>query len=271
MTRKNKVVSILSMLVALMMILSTTPGGVTGVSAGGYCDWIQYVADVTIPDGLPVDPGVALIKTWRLKNIGTCTWTKSYKMVFVGGEQMGGVSAVNLPKDVPPGQTIDLTIGLTSPMTPGLYTGYWELQNPAGGLFGIGQTANKPFFVEIEVVSKAAPVFDFAANAPLATWITEASGRRFFPGVYGDPDGFVLSVDRPILENGIQSNSPGILMAPPAEYNEHIYGVFPPYEVKTGDRFQALIGCEYGARDCEVTFVLQYQRPEGGGNSYILE
>jgi len=267
MTLKIKVVSALSLL--LMLMLSVVPagyGGVTDVSAGGYCDWIQFVADVTIPDGLPVDPGIALIKTWRLKNIGTCWWTKDYKLVFVGGEQMGGLSAVNLPKGgIAPGQTINLTIGLTAPLIPGSYIGYWELQNAAGGLFGIGQTASKPFFVEIEVRSKAAPVFDFVANAPSALWATEATGIRSFPGVYGDPDGFVQTVEHPVLENGIQSNTPGILMVPPVEYNEHIYGHFPAYEVKAGDRFQALIGCEYGARSCEVTFVLQYQNPEGGG------
>jgi len=258
MTKRSKVILVLSMLLTL---LSTPIGDMnaTNVSAGGYCDWAQFVADVTLPDGIPVDPGIALKKTWRLKNIGTCTWTRSYKLVFVGGEQMGGVSAVNLLKDVAPGQTVDLTIGLTAPMTPGIYIGYWELQNPAGGLFGIGPTAGKSFFVEVEVVSKALPVYDFVANAPLTNWRTEATGKRPFPGVYGDPDGFALAVDHPILENGISSTSAGILMAPPAEYNEHIFGIFPVYVVKPGDRFQALIGCEYGAKDCDLTFVLQYK------------
>jgi len=265
MNQKTKIASFLLMLLLLMLIGPTEGTSVAHVSAGGYCDWVQFVADVTLPDGIPVDPGIALVKTWRLKNIGTCTWTKSYKLVFVGGEQMGGVSALNLPKDVAPGQTIDLTIGLTAPVIPGLYNGYWQLQNPAGGLFGIGPAAGKPIFIEIEVVSKALPVFDFVANAPHAIWGTEATGVRPFPGVYGDPNGFALVVGHPILENGLQSTAPGIMIAPPAEYNEHIYGIFPAYEIKPGDRFQALIGCEYGSKDCEVTFVLQYQQPEGGG------
>ena len=89
MTRKIKVVSVFTMLLFLTLIMPAGNIGATKVSAGGYCDWIQYVADVTIPDGLPVDPGFVFKKTWRLKNIGTCTWTKSYKLVFVGGAQMG--------------------------------------------------------------------------------------------------------------------------------------------------------------------------------------
>ena len=264
MNPKLKIKSIFVILLLLSMTLPPGNLGVTNVSAGGYCDWVQFVADVTVPDGLPVSPGQVLNKTWRLKNIGTCWWSRSYKLVFVGGAQMGGVSEMNLPKDVAPGQTIDLTIGLTSPLLPGGYIGYWKLQNLAGGLFGMGQTASAPFFVEIEVVSKAAPVYDFAANAPFALWVTEASGRRPFPGFYGDPDGFVQTVDRPVLETGIPTNGTGILMSPPAEYNEHIYGSFPAYEVKRGDRFQALIGCEYGSVTCNVKFVLQYQNPEGG-------
>lgn len=260
MTRKIKVVLVFSMLLLLTLMMPAGNIGVTRVSAGDYCDWVRFVADVTIPDGLPVDPGIALKKTWRLKNIGTCTWTKSYKLVFVAGAQLGGVSAVNLPKDVAPGQTVDLTIGLTAPIAPGRYIGYWQLQNAAGSLFGMGQTASNSFFVEIEVVSKAAPVFDFVANAPAANWRTEVPGKIIFPGVYGDPLGFVIPVNRPILENGIPSTGQGLLMAPPFEFNEHIYGIFPPHEVKRGDRFQALVGCEYGARECEVTFVLQYQQ-----------
>lgn len=268
MTRKIKVVSVCLTLFLFTLLMPAGNIGVTKVSAGDYCDWVRFVADVTIPDGLPVDPGIALKKTWRLKNIGTCYWTKSYKLVFVGGAQLGGVSAVNLPKDVAPGQTIDLTIGLIAPTAPGRYIGYWKLQNPAGALFGMGQIASSAFFVEIEVVSKPQPVLDFVANAPAANWRTEATGKRPFPGVYGDPMGFVLPVDRPILENGIPSSAKGLLMAPPFEYNEHIFGVFPPYEVKQGDRFQALVGCEYGSRDCDVTFVLQYREVGLGARSF---
>jgi len=260
MTLKIRIVSILTIL-SLMTLIA--PQGST-VSAGGYCDWVSFVADVTIPDGLPVVPGQILEKTWRLQNIGTCWWTPSYKLVFVGGAQMGGVTEMNLPQDVPPGENIDLTIGLTAPSVPGRYIGYWKLQNTNGGLFGMGQTATQAFFVEVEVVSQAAPVYDFVGSAPAARWVTEASGRRPFPGVYGDPDGFAMTVDQPILESGIPSKGTGLLEVPPAEYDEHIYGLFPAYEVQKGDRFQALVGCEYGSTECDVRFVLQYSDPDGG-------
>ena len=231
------------------------------VAAGGFCDWIQFVADVTIPDGVPVDPGFIFRKTWRLKNIGTCTWTRSYQLVFVGGEQMGGLAAVNLPRDVTPGQTIDLTVDLTAPTTPGVYRGYWQLQNASGGLFGFGPAANKAFWLEIQVRGSTAPVvYDFAANTCAANWRSEIGGKLPCPGVIGDDVyGLVMKLDRPTLESGTPSTSHGILMLPPHQYNQAVFGIFPPFEVKRGDRFQALIGCEYGAAGCEVQFVLQYK------------
>ena len=264
MTRTFKLVSVFVIFSLLTVMVPQGRMGVTTVSAGGYCDWAQFIADVTVPDGVPVDPGRPLTKTWQLKNIGTCWWTKSYKLVFVGGAQMGGITEINLPVGVAPGDTIDLSVSLTAPMAPGMYIGYWKLQNSNGGQFGIGLTATNPFYVKIEVVSKAPPEYDFVANAPSTVWGTEFAGRRPFPGVYGDPNGFVQTVAHPILETGIPSSNAGILMAPPAEFNEHIYGIFPAYTVKRGDRFQSFIGCEYGSENCDVNFVLQYQNPDGG-------
>ena len=268
MNLKHKIISILSILLLLTVISPLGNTGVTKVSAGGYCDWLSFVADVTIPDGVPVNPGFVFKKTWRLKNIGTCTWTPSYKLVFVSGEQMGGVSGMNLPKELDPGQTIDLSINLTAPLTPGNYRGYWMLQNPSGGVFGFGPNANKAFWVDINVVGKAPPVYNFVTQAPAAKWVTEASGKLTFPGVYGDPRGFVIPYTNPVLENGIPAAGLGLLMAPPAEYDEHIYGIFPPHVVKRGDRFQAVVGCEYGAKDCDLTFVLQYQVDGTGTRSF---
>ncbi|HLO15367.1 MAG TPA: NBR1-Ig-like domain-containing protein, partial [Anaerolineales bacterium] len=42
------------------------------------CDKAAFVADVSIPDGTLFSPGFQFTKVWRLKNVGTCTWTTSY-------------------------------------------------------------------------------------------------------------------------------------------------------------------------------------------------
>ena len=39
------------------------------------CNWAQFVEDVSVKDGTVFTPDSLFTKTWRLKNIGTCTWT----------------------------------------------------------------------------------------------------------------------------------------------------------------------------------------------------
>lgn len=116
-----------------------------------YCDWVSFVKDVTIPDGSVLDPNETFTKTWRLKNRGTCTWTPDYVLVFTSGDRMGDTTAVRLPSYVGPGQTVDISVPLTAPKEKGKYVGYWMLRNPSGVLFGYGDKANQPFYVDIRV------------------------------------------------------------------------------------------------------------------------
>ncbi len=108
------------------------------------CDLAQFIADVTIPDDTMLDPGETFTKTWRLKNVGTCSWTPSYAVVFSSGVQMSGPSAQALSGNVNPGQTVDLSVNLTAPSEPGTYTGYWKLRNASGVTFA-------QFYVRIKV------------------------------------------------------------------------------------------------------------------------
>jgi hypothetical protein len=116
-----------------------------------YCDWVSFVKDVTIPDGSILAPGETFTKTWRLKNRGTCTWTPDYMLVYTSGAQMGGTTAVRLPAYVAPGQTVDVSVTLTTPDSSDKYVGYWMLRNPSGTLFGYGENANQAFYVDIKV------------------------------------------------------------------------------------------------------------------------
>jgi hypothetical protein len=109
------------------------------------------VADVTIPDGTKLDPGADFTKTWRLKNIGTTTWSTAYSLVHASNDKIGGPATVSLPKNVAPGETVDLSVDLTAPNETGKHTSYWKLSNDRGQLFGIGPDASGAFYVQIEV------------------------------------------------------------------------------------------------------------------------
>ena len=109
---------------------SSTPGG-----GGLVCDNSAFVSDVTIPDGTTIAAGKNFTKTWRLFNSGSCAWTTSYKLAFVGGDAMGGATTV-LAASVPSGSQADISVAMTAPNTNGTYKGTWRMQNDKGVSFG---------------------------------------------------------------------------------------------------------------------------------------
>ena len=117
------------------------------------CNKAGYVTDVTIADRTPFYAGTSFTKTWRLSNVGTCTWDSGYRVVFVNGDAMGAPASATLNKTVAPGQTVDVSVTMTAPAQVREYAGYWMLQSNNGTLFGIGPDANGKFYVDIKVVA----------------------------------------------------------------------------------------------------------------------
>jgi len=103
-----------------------TTGATPGCAMGA-----AFVADVTIPDHSSVAPGAQLVKTWRVKNSGTCDWSAGFVLVFTEGNQMGGPAVVAVPPTVSGGAR-DLSLTLTAPANPGEYKGKWQLRTPGG-------------------------------------------------------------------------------------------------------------------------------------------
>lgn len=126
------------------LAVATTSVPPSGPSATQTCDVAQFVDDVTIPDGTALEPNETFTKTWRLKNVGTCSWTPSYAVVFSSGDSMNGPATQSLTGNVNPGQTLDISIDLTAPAADGNYKGYWKLRNGAGVHF-------TQFYVDIKV------------------------------------------------------------------------------------------------------------------------
>jgi hypothetical protein len=229
------------------------------------CDAAAFVSDVTYPDGSSVTLGGTFTKIWRLKNIGTCTWTTSYALVYVSGERFGAPAAVAMPTNVGPGQTVDLAVNLAAPNQGGRYRGFWKLRNPSNVLFGIGSDAASNFFVDINVTGYAVTGYDFVGNNNLCDDASWNNGSRDLPcpGSDGDNRGFVMALDSPKLEDG-KSQGSGLLTFPERSNTGLISGTYEPIKIQSGDRFQALIGCEYKANDCDIIFRLQYQVGGGG-------
>lgn len=254
-----------SALLLVALVLSFIPAAAlpSNASAAQTCtDRAQFVADVTVPDGTRYDPGATFTKTWRLRNVGTCTWSTSYTMVFDSGTQMGSTASVAMPSNVPPGGNVDLSVNMTAPNAAGHYIGYWKFKNAAGTLFGIGVNANRSWWVEINVTgtSTGGIAYSFAdeANAKAATWSSGAGGLTF-PGTNDDAKGFALRLENPAFEDRETFSQPSLLFSPHQITNGYIQAVYPDFTVQNGDRFRARVGCELNATSCYVAYRLDYQ------------
>jgi hypothetical protein len=225
------------------------------------CDAASFVSDVTYPDGSNISLGGSFTKIWRLKNNGTCTWTTSYALVFESGERFSAPTAISLPTNVGPGQTVDLGVNMTAPNQTGRYRGYWKLRNASNVLFGIGGDAAQAIWVDVNVTGYTVTGYDLLANYCDADWRNESQDLPC-PGTDGDERGFVRALNSPNMEDG-RPHGNGLLTHPERENNGLISGAYPAFRIQSGDRFQAQIGCLHQANDCDMTFRLQYQIGNG--------
>ena len=125
-----------------------------------------YFISETIPDGTNLEPGETFTKTWRLKNIGTCTWNTNYKLKFADGDRMGGPDSQKLPHSVGPNEQIDVAVDLKAPAAADTYKGLWQIVDDEGNTFVHN------IWVEIDVVEPAAEakpdltITEFSINPP---------------------------------------------------------------------------------------------------------
>lgn len=118
-------------------------------------DAATFVADVTIPDNTVIAPNMPFTKTWRLKNTGSCTWDSNYLVSYISGTTMSqqpGYWIVQQGQTVAPGQAVDISVGMTSPVADGNYQSDWGLKRENGPLMPIQGGANgNSFYVKIKV------------------------------------------------------------------------------------------------------------------------
>jgi len=163
------------------------------------CDLGKFITDVNIPDGTVMTPSQAFTKTWRLQNIGVCSWT-GYSLVFDAGDAMGGAASSAIGTS-PSNGTVDVSVNLTAPATPGNYRGYWRIRSAAGVLFPIvSGYQGKSFYVDIKVQNPATATYTPVPPTPTNTAIVFSVTSVTFNVTKSCPDNFNLSVT--ITTNG---------------------------------------------------------------------
>jgi len=144
---------------------STTPPTQATPTESACTNLAEFASDVTVPDDTEMLPGQEFIKTWRLQNAGTCTWTNQYALVYVSGDQMSGTSPLPLTGSTPPGSTADISVTLKAPGTVDTYRGDWELRSARGVNFSLESNSDQIFYVQIKVVEGVSEL-----NLGASTW-----------------------------------------------------------------------------------------------------
>lgn len=108
------------------------------------CDNSIFVIDITVPDDTQMAPGQDFVKTWKIKNTGTCTWGTGYSVIYAYGEKMSGV-AEPLTTVVAPGEEVEVSVRFKAPDKAGQYSSTWRMANANKSPFG------EFFFVRIVV------------------------------------------------------------------------------------------------------------------------
>jgi hypothetical protein len=139
-------------------ILPTLASSVPTITATAIpCNKAVFVSDVSVPDGAVFHPGDAVVKTWQVMNAGSCTWTTDYKLIFDHGYNFLGVKSINLATPAAPGETANITLKFSAPAPLGTYESYWNLQGPAGVIFGTGSNGDGPLGIKIVIQPKPKP------------------------------------------------------------------------------------------------------------------
>ena len=208
------------------------------------------------------------MKSWTLKNSGTCTWNSSYSLVFVKGTAMTNVASKQITSGaVSPGQTIQISVDLSAPTAAGTYRGDWMLRNADGVQFGLGDKADVSFWVQIK--DTGTKVSYFVDNMCAAQW-SNAGGNLPCPGKSNDNNGFIIRLDAPKLQNGSTDNEPALWTNPQAAAGGIISGKYPAITINPGQHFKAVIGCLFDAKNCDVKFSLIYSA-DGGADQVLQE
>lgn len=236
------------------------------------CDFAHFEASgETVLDGTEFGKNESFTKTWRFKNVGTCAWTNTYEIFFYSGDQLGAPAKVPIGGNVSPGQTIDVSVTMTSPNSEGEYWSYWRLRNSSGSIINFDNSVNSNFWANIKVVGPGAPppgtteVYDFATSYCNAgvEWRSN-SGVLPCPGGTGDADGFVVRNDNPKLQDGIVYSGVALETHPKWENSGLIQGKYPAIAVKAGYHFKTTLGCLHGGAACDVKYQFNYRT--GGGS-----
>jgi len=219
------------------------------------CDQAGFVSDGTIPDGFRLLPSSAFTKVWIVRNLGTCTWAEDYALVFSDGELMAGKSPLTLGRELPPGDTMEISANLVAPAAGGVYSGRWRLQNSSGDTFGLAPD-DQPLSLHISIGSHETVALDFVDQACFATW-SSTTGEMECPNTEDFIGGAINPVESTVAEAGTEFSLPALEAIPSEGPDGQVTGTYNLLQIQVNDNFNAIIACSDNQPECNLVFELQ--------------
>gem|GEM_PF-4646566 len=243
-----------------------------------------------MPDGSSVSAGEQLIKTWRIRNIGTCAWTTDYKLVYNNGNIVSEESINPFTQPIEPSQTAEISIPVSIPLTAGRSETFWYLVSGSDEIVGTNSQGNPYLWLKVDVqpaslltptlvgtpqtlspletptlavfTTLAEGTFDLYNNACFATW-TNNTNPIPCPEFETDPFGSVQLVKNRIFENG-ETSSNALLFALPESQSEVIVtGTYPQFTVQPNSKLTFKTGCLQNATQCSTNVFFYYIHASG--------
>ncbi len=190
---------------------------------------------------------------WQLRTPGGTTFGLGpggsgylWVQIRVAGEPIASITATRTDAAAPP---------VTS-------TGWAEATLTA---FVATQTAEAAPTASAATINNGTEVSALAENACQAQWQAN-DGILSCPGTDGDPRGLIAVITHANLEDGTTASAASLLTVPSDAQDGYILGLYPQYQVRPGDHFQAGAGCEIGAQLCSVLFRVSYLDTTGAAH-----
>jgi hypothetical protein len=138
---------------------------------------VEFVDDITIPDGTDMETGKTFDKVWRVRNTGNVTWADGFELVHVDGDAMTTQTVQDIPNALV-GEVVDVAVRLTAPATPGNHISGWRFRSPSKTFFGERVFAR---IVTTQPIDAQTPVsaYEFVSDVTIDDDAEIASGTAF--------------------------------------------------------------------------------------------
>lgn len=99
---------------------------------------MEFVRDMTLPDKSIVNGDVVMTKSWTVKNTGAYQWPHGAHLKYISGSVIpvnGKEAKIQVPRAAP-GEEVEVTVNVITPVEPGKAHGNFRLMDNRGKSFG---------------------------------------------------------------------------------------------------------------------------------------